>query len=717
LAWEQIEKARSQVAGWNDLGSEKMNKTEEAERTYAGVIGKIIGVYFGRPVEGWKYEALRREFGQIEYYPNDLTGMPLIVPDDDISGTFVFVRAILDSWGKEPFCAQTVANTWLNYLVENETVLWWGGLSRSTEHTAYLRLKRGITAPESGSIALNGRAMAEQVGAQIFIDGWGMTNPCDPKRAVALARAAASVSHDGLATDAACLIAAIEALAYEEVELEHLFEAGLAAVNSPRLARLVEEVVTRCATTDDWRSVRDWIEREHGYDKYPGNSPVATNHAAIIMSLIMAGRSFQKSLAICTSAGWDTDSNAGNVGCINGIRLGLAGIDAEADLRGVVADRMFVVSADGGECVTDAVRETRKLSASVALMRGEQLASRAARFEFEFPGATQGFRSYQIAGAGQAATRLGSRGTGLSVDYRALAPGAPAVIAVETFVEPAPPNTEGTSYFKVVGSPSLYPSQVVKAVLEVVAGGYPAVSFFVEAYSDNGVTRRIRGSEMVLARGENELSWLVPDTGGSPIYRLGVELTSKVRLDGQTLIRSIDWDGAPLHFRLGRAEEMSPDLTPWTTDTVWLRSFVSSATNLAPDYTTTFSLSHTGDNGVATIGTSDWSDYAVESRITFNQQKAAGLVARARGHRRYYAGLLAHDRAVIVKRRDGVESLLAQLPMQLQSGEAHTMRFAVIGDALRLEVDGDRELLGRDGEFIRGGAGFVVDGFSIQRAR
>lgn len=138
---------------------------------------------------------------------------------------------------------------------------------------------------------------------------------------------------------------------------------------------------------------------------------------------------------------------------------------------------------------------------------------------------------------------------------------------------------------------------------------------------------------------------------------------------------------------------MSPGLTPWTTDSVWLRSFVSSAANFAPDYTTTFSLSHTVDNGVATIGTADWSDYVVESRIIFNQQKAAGLVARARGHRRYYAGLLAHDRAVIVKRRDGVETLLAQAPMQLQAGDAHNLRFSVIADELRLETDGERELL------------------------
>ena len=56
-------------------------------------------------------------------------------------------------------------------------MLWWGGIGNSTEHTAYLRLKSGIPAPQSGSIELNGETVAEQIGAQIFIDGWAMVEP------------------------------------------------------------------------------------------------------------------------------------------------------------------------------------------------------------------------------------------------------------------------------------------------------------------------------------------------------------------------------------------------------------------------------------------------------------------------------------------------------------------------------------------------------------
>ena len=41
-----------------------------AERVYAGVLGKLIGVYLGRPFEGWSYERIMAELGPIDYYVN-----------------------------------------------------------------------------------------------------------------------------------------------------------------------------------------------------------------------------------------------------------------------------------------------------------------------------------------------------------------------------------------------------------------------------------------------------------------------------------------------------------------------------------------------------------------------------------------------------------------------------------------------------------------------
>lgn len=38
------------------------------ERVYADVLGKIIGVYLGRPFEGWTYDRIIAELGEVWYY-------------------------------------------------------------------------------------------------------------------------------------------------------------------------------------------------------------------------------------------------------------------------------------------------------------------------------------------------------------------------------------------------------------------------------------------------------------------------------------------------------------------------------------------------------------------------------------------------------------------------------------------------------------------------
>ena len=55
-------------------------------RIYAGILGKLIGVFLGRPFEGWTFERTVREFGEIDDYLHDHFGGPLVVTDDDIAG-------------------------------------------------------------------------------------------------------------------------------------------------------------------------------------------------------------------------------------------------------------------------------------------------------------------------------------------------------------------------------------------------------------------------------------------------------------------------------------------------------------------------------------------------------------------------------------------------------------------------------------------------------
>ena len=100
--------------------------SDYAERVYAGVLGKIIGVYLGRPFEGWLHDSILAKLGEVDYYVHDKLNAPLVVTDDDISGTFTFLRALEDHGFDPGLTSKQIGDTWLNYLIENRTVLWWG---------------------------------------------------------------------------------------------------------------------------------------------------------------------------------------------------------------------------------------------------------------------------------------------------------------------------------------------------------------------------------------------------------------------------------------------------------------------------------------------------------------------------------------------------------------------------------------------------------------
>jgi len=405
-------------------------KTNYVERVYAGVLGKLIGVYMGRPVEGWGYRDIINEFGEITYYVNERMNRPLVVTDDDISGTFSFLRALADYDYRADLSPAQIGQTWLNYLIEKQTTLWWGGMGNSTAHTAYLRLKAGIEAPTSGSIALNGKIVAEQIEAQIFIDGWAMVAPGDPEFAADLARRASSVSHDGEAVYGAQMLAAMEAQAFVESDIDALIDTGVRFIPADStIRRLIDDVREWHAAEPDWRETRQRIEDNYGYDKYIGNCHIVPNHALIIFALLYGGGDFQRSLSIVNTSGWDTDCISGNVGCLLGIRGGLAALEGGPDWRGPINDRLLLSTADGGRAVTDAVSETYAIvNAARALQKQPLLKPKGgARFHFELAGATQGFKAESgltlenVAGHSRTGTRslaLRYSGAGDDADLR-----------------------------------------------------------------------------------------------------------------------------------------------------------------------------------------------------------------------------------------------------------------------------------------------------------
>src|SRR5262245_22600703 len=552
--------------------------SDYAERVYAGVLGKIIGVYLGRPFEGWSYDRIMAELGEIRYYVHEQRKTPLIVTDDDISGTFTFLRALPDYGNTRALTPGQIGRSWLNYIIEKRTILWWGGMGNSTEHTAYLRLKRGIEAPRSGSIALNGKVVAEQIGAQIFVDGWAMVAPGDPALAADLARRAASVSHDGEAIYGAQVLAAMEAQAFVEPDIDRLLDCGLEFIpDDSVIARLIHDIRNWRVQDGDWRRTRERIAGEYGYDKYGGNCHMVPNHALIVLALLYGDDNFQKSLMIANTSGWDTDCNSGNVGCLLGLKNGLAGIDAGPDWRGPVADRLYLSTADGGRAITDAATEAfHVVNIGRALAGAAPVAPKGgARFHFELPGAVQGFQSEDSVEARgnltienvEGHSREGARS--LALRYRYLAPGRFARAATATFI---PPDAIAMPGYMLFASPTLYPGQTVRARLEADSANSGPITarLYLRSYGADDKLARTAGPEATLAPGdEHAFSWSIADMGGAPIAEIGVEIGTvheapAQRIEGSVYLDYLTWQGTP-NVTLGR---------PAIGGTMWRRAWV-----------------------------------------------------------------------------------------------------------------------------------------------
>ncbi len=670
------------------------------ERVYAGVLGKIIGVYLGRPFEGWPYARIMHELGEINYYVHEQRGVPLIVTDDDISGTFTFLRALPDYGNTLALTPAQIGRTWLNYLIEERTILWWGGLGNSTEHTAYLRLKHGIEAPRSGSSALNSKVVAEQIGAQIFIDGWAMVAPGDPALAADLARRAASVSHDGEAIYGAQVLAAMEALAFVEPDINKLLDAAVTFIPKDSVIyRMIGDLRAWRATTSessgpDWREAFGLLAEHYGYDKYGGNCHMVPNHGLIVLSLLWGDDDFQKTLMIVNTCGWDTDCNSGNVGCLMGIKNGLAGLDAGPDYRGPVADRLYLPTADGGRAVTDAVTEAFHIINSGRALAGEApLAPKnGARFHFDLPGAVQAWLPENSSASKGTLTLENVAGHSLSgarslaLRYHGVATGRPARAATATFIPEEAGNMPG---YGLLASPTLYPGQTVRARLSA-DGDNPApvtCGLYVRRYSDGDRLQRVAGPSITLAPGAaHEFTWRIPEMDGDPIAEIGVEISSARRADGVVYLDYLTWDGAP-------------DVTltrPGHVGTMWQRAWVNGV-DQSSAWGETYRLMQNEGVGLLMQGAREWTDYRVTADVTPHMAKSAGIAARVQGMRRYYALLVCFEGEPAATKLRLVKVLhqptaLAEMDFPWAFGETHILALEVVGATLKAWVD-DRPCL------------------------
>ena len=668
------------------------------ERVYAGVLGKVIGVYLGRPFEGWSYEMIQERLGDIEYYVHDKLGVPLIVTDDDISGTFTFLRALEDNQYDHNLSSEKIGQTWLNYLVEEKTILWWGGMGNSTEHTAFLRLKNGIKAPKSGSKELNGQVVSEQIGAQIFIDGWAMVSPGDADQSARLATEAAKVSHDGEAVYGAVVLAVMEAMAFVESDTDALLDLALGYIPSDSIIRrLIDDVRDWHAKEKDWRLTREKLEFSYGYDKYGGNCHMVPNHGLIIHSLLHGEDDFSETMKIINTCGWDTDCNSGNVGCLMGIKNGLSGIDTSVnkgiDWRAPVADRIYIPTAEPSRSISDCATEATNIINTAKAMRGQEgwFPKMGAQFHFELPGSVQGFRLNRGAGAVEnvkGKSELGSRTLCFQGDKGA-AIGSPVFAPSKDIAK----MFEQRGY-ALLSSPKIYPGQIIEAQVSTASKQGMDCRLYLSYYGENDEVAHVYGAAAHLTSEQNlELHLSVPEYA-HPIFEVGIELLSK----GVLHLDCLRWVGMP-NVNFSR---------PAGKGTMWRRAWVAAVDSYSsrPE---PYRLVQNQGTGLLIQGSREWTNYHLEADITPHLARRVGLAGRVQGLRRYYSLVLNEIGELQLNKMLNEETCLKSVPYDWSLGDTLVLSLTFDGDKLTGSVNGSPLIEVHDQALDCGGIGLLIE--------
>ena len=692
------------------------------EKLYAGLIGMDAGMRLGAPVENpfWTYERLQSYYGDIRGY---LREQRYYTADDDVNGPLIFVRALADNAMPETLTSEAVGETWLNYTRRGMGMFWWGGEDVSTEHRAYMNLRRGVKAPRSGSIGENGKTAAEQIGGQIFVDTWGLICPGDPARASALAAAAASVSHDGSGVDGARFMAACIAAAYTASSLDEVLDTGLRFLPEKSDYRRVVETVRafhRAHPAEaDFRACRAMIAREFREEAYPGGYHIVPNAGICILAMLYGKGDLGRSIEISVMCGYDTDCNASNIGTILGVLGGLDGVPER--YRRPINDLVTLSSVSGYLNLVDLSDKAKELGALSCRMYGGALPNGVVcpkpgelRLDFPFPGSTHGL---ELSDKAEHMLRIvsGKAHSGmycaeLMTDGKCAGPVDLSFKAMLTR-----PDLHEERYDPVFAA-KVSPGQRVSVWMrsEQIAPAAVTVTPFVRRAMTG---ERVCMPAAVLPEREwTEIAFTVPELCGDAVHDVGWTIAvqpdvapwvmGRVYVDEITVTGAMDYT---VDFSLQR-EEFS-QLTPFSfNDCAGKRE--ADAMRLTAEALPYMS------GAQAYTGNYYLRDTAVAASVTVETGGSGLVLLHGQGTRRYYAlGFSAPGECAALRYEDGTVIKLAAAPFAWQPGREYALRAEAKGDTLTLSVDGTPVLEAHDGRYSYGmsGLGFTGAGTALWR--
>lgn len=305
------------------------------DKVYGCWLGKCIAGTIGAPYEGMK------ELLEMEFAPALIENM---LPNDDLDLQIL----------------------WLGVLEEKGIDITSEDLARAFfmrcpyapgEYAVFKKnYARGIRAPVCGWF--NNRYYIEGMGSPIRSEIWGCIAPANPSLAARYAALDAVLDHAGNSVYAEQFLAAVEAAAFVESDIDALVQTGLGLIpEDSRMARLIRDVRQWCRPGADWRYVRSRVIRDYGH---PDCTNLFQNIGFTLLALYLGGGDFIKTVMMALNCGFDTDCSCATAGAIIGIVQGGRRLEREHGFT----DQGYILGVDAprrSDRLTDLAEDTCRI--------------------------------------------------------------------------------------------------------------------------------------------------------------------------------------------------------------------------------------------------------------------------------------------------------------------------------------------------------------------
>lgn len=281
-----------------------MKYSEYRDRVFGCWLGKCVCGSIGAPLEGAK---------QLFDYSFDPQFWKITLPNDDLELQVLWLN-VIEAVGLD-FDSDDLAKAFVDNVPYNPG-----------EYATFKRnYRRGIHPPTSG--AYNNHYYHEGMGCCIRAEIWACMAAGDPQLAAKVCQLDGRLDHDAESIYSEMFVAAMEAQAFVEQDLERLLDVGMSVIPADsRLHHAIADTRRWCTEIEDWRMVREEILRHYGH---PDCTNMFQNICFTVMALLKGDGNLEKATMIALNSGYDSDCTCGIAGALIGICKGAEALKRE----------------------------------------------------------------------------------------------------------------------------------------------------------------------------------------------------------------------------------------------------------------------------------------------------------------------------------------------------------------------------------------------------